>query len=207
MDWMLDERTNCWSVQTNMNIRDYVELVDAAHTSRGALSRQRDVLTTTTSKRIRERIVADLVMGAVLPPVVLGISLDHELFEKLPVQGATSIHQIASVQSLANLSIIDGMQRTGALKEALAAEPKVGLRSTRVEFWLTDGVRAMVYRMLVLNTGQVPWTMDRQLTVVYGPLLEEIPENVPELEKVGYPDNQRRRVGAAQYSTSDIVEP
>ena len=79
MDWMLDERTNCWSVQTNINIRDHVELVDAAHTSRGALSGQRDVLTTTTAKRIRERMVADLVMGAVLPPVVLGISLDHEL--------------------------------------------------------------------------------------------------------------------------------
>lgn len=206
MDWILDERTKCWSVQTNMNIRDYVDLVDAAHTSRGALSGQRSVLTTTTAKRIRERMVADLIMGAVLPPVVLGIAMEKKAFSRMPLLEARSISEVADDEALANLSIIDGMQRTAAMKEALAAEPKVGLRPTRVEFWITDGVRAMIYRMLVLNTGQVPWTMSRQLTVVYGPLLDEIITNVPELEKVSSPDKPGRRVGAAQYSTSDIVE-
>lgn len=184
MDWILDERTKCWSVQTNMNIRDYVDLVDAAHTSRGALSGQRSVLTTTTAKRIRERMVADLIMGAVLPPVVLGVAMEDQAFKRMPMVEASSIGEVADADALANLSIIDGMQRTAAMKEALANEPKVGLRTTRVEFWITNGVRAMIYRMLVLNTGQVPWTMSRQLTVVYGPLLDEIITNVPELEKV-----------------------
>ncbi len=206
MDWIFDERTSCWSVQTNMNIRDYVELVDAAHTSRGALSGQRSILTTTTAKRIRERMVTDLTLGAVLPPVVLGIAMDPHAFEKLPILDASGISEVADSEALASLSIIDGMQRTAAMKEALAAEPAVGDRPTRVEFWLTEGVRAMIYRMLVLNTGQVPWTMSRQLTVVYGPLLEEIIANVPDLEKVSSPDKPGRRVGAAQYSTSDIVE-
>lgn len=38
------------------------------------------------------------------------------------------------------------------------------------EFWLAKSVRALVYRMLVLNTGQVPWTLSRQLGVVFEPL-------------------------------------
>ena len=64
----------------------------------------------------------------------------------------------------------------------------------------------MIYRMLVLNTGQVPWTMSRQLSVVFSPLLFEIRQHVPELEKVPSPDNPGRRVGPGQYSSDAIVE-
>jgi hypothetical protein len=51
------------------------------------------------------------------------------------------------------------MQRTAALFEAIEADKAVLDRQMRVEFWLTRSVRTMIYRMLVLNTGQVPWTL------------------------------------------------
>lgn len=206
MDWLFDERTQCWSLQTTMTLGDYIDLVNETHQTRGALSGQRDVLTTTTAKRIRSRMVADLKLGAVLPPVVIGAVIDGELFVSLPKSGAESVDQILSRSQLNDLSIIDGMQRTAAILEALGEDPSVSARKLRVEFWLATTVRAMIYRMLVLNTGQVPWTISRQLSVVFAPLLTEIRLNVPELEKVSSPDRPGRRVGAAQYSSEAIVE-
>ena len=64
----------------------------------------------------------------------------------------------------------------------------------------------MIYRMLILNTGQVPWTISRQLSVVYAPLLSEIKERVPDIDKVSTPDQPGRRVGPAQYSSDALVE-
>lgn len=206
MDWLFDQRTQCWSVQTTMKVKDYVELVREAHQTQGAVSGQRDVLTTTTAKRIRSRMIADLKLGAVLPPVVIGAVISEEEIAGMPNRGATSIKDVLSAPEQTKLSIIDGMQRTAAILEASREDPGVLDFDLRVEFWLTTSVRAMVYRMLVLNTGQVPWTINRQLTVVYAPLLEEIVRNVPDLEKVSSPDKPGRRVAGAQYSSEAIVE-
>jgi hypothetical protein len=64
----------------------------------------------------------------------------------------------------------------------------------------------MIYRMLVLNTGQVPWSLSRQLSVVYEPLLKEIQSKVSDIDRVLSPDKPGRRVGPAQFGADDLVE-
>ncbi|MDQ2626167.1 MAG: hypothetical protein M3Y90_04105 [Actinomycetota bacterium] len=204
LDWLYDQRTKCWSVMTTMSIEDYLRFVEAAHEARGSLSGQRGVLTTTTAKRIRARMVEDLKKGAILPPVVIGAVLQSELFSKLDEKESQSVEDL--LPGDATISIIDGMQRTAALIEASRESDSVTKQSVRVEFWLTDNVRAMIYRMLILNTGQVPWTISRQLSVVFAPLLEEIQKEVKGLEKMSSPDNPGRRVGAAQLSSDSLIE-
>ncbi len=206
LDWLYDERTECWSVQTTIEVGEYLDLITETHAAQGALTGQRDVLTTTTAKRIRDRMVADLKLGAVLPPVVIGATLDDETYAALPINGAASIGEVLPNDQNRVLSIIDGMQRTKALIDAAAEDATMRKRHLRVEFWLTSNVRAMIYRMLVLNTGQVPWTLARQLSVVFAPLVEETIKKVPDIEKLASPDRPGRRVRAAQYSTSDVVE-
>lgn len=206
MDWLFDERTECWSVQTKMSVEDYISLIAEAHQSQGSLSGQRDVLSTTTAKRIRARMVEDLKLGAVLPPIVIGAVIEGAAFSKFPLLNATTVDDILPPAENRILSIIDGMQRTAAILEAAAEDSGVLARDLRVELWLASNVRPMIYRMLVLNTGQVPWTMSRQLTVVFAPLLDEVLKSVPELEKVATPDQPGRRVRAAQYSSDAIVE-
>jgi len=76
----------------------------------------------------------------------------------------------------------------------------------RVEFWVAKSVRSLVYRMLVLNTGQVPWTLARQLSVVYAPLLDEIKKKVVNIERIFSPDKPGRRVASAQFSSDALVE-
>jgi hypothetical protein len=206
MDWLYDDRTDCWSVLTTLKIREYIDLVRTAHAERGSLSGQRDVLRTTTAKRIRDRMVSDIRACAVLPPVVLGVVVDKKAFARLPLVSSKDPSDFLSKDAARNLSIIDGMQRTAALLEAVEIDKKVLDLSVRVEFWLAQSVRSMVYRMLVLNTGQVPWTLARQLSVVYAPLLSEIREEVPEIDRIFSPDKPGRRVAAAQFSSDALVE-
>lgn len=205
-NWLYDRRTACWSYMTTMTVRDYLALASEAHATQGGLTGQRGVMATTTAKRIRERMVEDLKKGATLPPVVIGAVLPPEELKALPPRDSSDGSLGFLPDDVSGLSIIDGMQRTAALQEAQSEQPKVGDGFIRVEFWLTDNVRAMIYRMLILNTGQVPWTISRQLSVVYAPLLSEIKERVPDIDKVSTPDQPGRRVGPAQYSSDALVE-
>ncbi len=205
MNWLKDVRTECFSVQTTMTVGGYLDLVRPAHSARGALSGQRDTLKTTTAKRIRDRMVADIRRGAVLPPVVIGAVVDSNTFATYPLS-VTEADQILPAGVRSQLSIIDGMQRTAALSEASTLEPTVLGSTMRVEFWLTQSVRTMVYRMLVLNTGQVPWTLARQLSVVFAPLLHEIQENVTEINRLFTPNNPGRRVNPGEFSSDALVE-
>ena len=206
MNWLHDTRTDCFSVQTTMSVGDYLELVSPAHSARGALSGQRDTLKTTTAKRIRDRMVSDIRRGAILPPVVIGAVVDRDTFGKYPSEAAKAPSDILPTAIRAKLSIIDGMQRTAALSEAVRADTSVLSKEMRVEFWLTQNVQTMVYRMLVLNTGQVPWTLARQLSVVYSPLLDEISRRVSEFNRMFTPDKPGRRVNAAEFSSDALVE-
>ena len=206
LNWLKDDRTECWSVMTDVRVRDYIELVRDAYRTRGGIEGQRDALKTTTAKRIRDRMVSDIRHGAILPPVVIGAVVDDDRFNAFPLGEALSLKDVIPESAVQSLAIIDGMQRTTAIIEALEGHDGVLDRNIRVEFWLTKSVRAMVYRMLVLNTGQVPWSLSRQLAVVYAPLIDEIRENVAELDRVFGPDKPGRRVGPAQYASDSLVE-
>ncbi|MBM9593432.1 hypothetical protein [Roseitranquillus sediminis] len=207
MNWLYDDRTECYSVMTDMPAGHYLDLVEPAHSAKGALSGQRDTLKTTTAKRIRDRMVSDIRRGAVLPPVVVGVVVSEEAFATYSTDNHDDdLATLMLPNDKAELSIIDGMQRTAALKEAATIDANVRSRKMRVEFWLTRSIGGMIYRMLVLNTGQVPWTLARQLSVVYSPLLKEINERVPELGRVFTPDKPGRRVASGEFSSDALVE-
>ena len=59
--------------------------------------------------------------------------------------------------------------------------------------------------MLVLNTGQVPWDIKRQLDTIYDPILEELNRDIPELD-IKLLDHSGRRTSAGQYQSSKIIE-
>ncbi len=200
---------------TTMKVEDYLSFINVVHDNRGGIDGQRDVMKTTTARRIRERMVVDLKKGATIPPVVIGLVLDSEN-ESTSVENSSAlvdgqIINAVSGKSNDGLSIIDGMQRTRALRDAAVSDGEgertsVLDRQLRVEFWITNNVQSMIYRMLVLNTGQVPWTVARQLEVIYKPLLHAITENVPDIERIVDSDNKGRRVAPGQYAAKDLIE-
>lgn len=205
LDVLKDSRINCVSIVTTITIRDYIDLVVQAYSDRGGIIGQRDALKTTSAIRIRRRMVSDIKQGAVLPPVVLGLVLEAPAFTKMSGKSTSvaEIKRILSEDHEDRLSIIDGMQRTTAIFEAFEGVTPPPNRMIRVEFWVADDVGSLIYRMLVLNTGQVPWNLRRQVEVVFRSLVLDLRKNVAGL--IVLPEKSRR-VRGGQFQGDELVE-
>lgn len=200
-----DKRTNCLSCIYTSTVKEYLDLVEGVYADRGGLAGQRAPLKTKTGIRIRNRMVGDIIAGAILPPMVIGAVITPAQFDDAKaVRSDDELQKFIAQINPGNLSIIDGMQRTTAILEA----NKDGLITNnpiRIEIWLSSGVDELIYRMLVLNTGQVPWDMKRQLETVYKPILAEIEKEVPNVT-VLLLDAKERRTDAGQYMSGRLVE-
>lgn len=199
-----DGRVACWSMMIGMTVSNYLALVEKAYKSRGGIAGQREPLKTTTGKRIRQRMVEDIKLGAVLPPVVIGVVIHGDL-APISELSPDEILDRMSEDWIDSISIIDGMQRTTALQEALEQAGDVAERKVRVECWLAQETDSLIYRMLILNTGQVPWNVKRQLSVVYAPLIKEIDQKV-EFEKLITLDKPGRRTKGGEFNADSLVD-
>lgn len=91
-----------------------------------------------------------------------------------------------------DLSLIDGMQRTTAMVEA-AKTSNLSDYEIRLEFWLAKNINNLIYRMLVLNSGQVPWDVRRQLETVFGSVLKQIQLENADISIFTIDETRRRR--------------
>ena len=202
---LFDDRVKCWSILTTMTIEKYLALVSAAYSARGGLQYQREALKTTSGKRIRARMVSDIMEGTVLPPVVLGLVINDQEMAEVDGLSQRETEERILGQWSNQISIIDGMQRTTALFEAFERNNALGNRVVRVECWLASKTDSLIYRMLVLNTGQVPWNLKRQLQVVYAPLVEELKKNVT-FERLLNVDAGERRTKGGEFRPDSMIE-
>lgn len=202
---LFDSRVKCWSLMTTMKTGDYLSLVNTAYGNRGGLKYQREALKTTSGRRIRARMIDDIVKGAVLPPLVLGIVVDPVIFEGISSLSPEQMETSILGDWRGRVSIIDGMQRTTALLDAVKDNPDVAESELRIECWVSSQTDSLIYRMLVLNTGQVPWNLKRQLQVVYAPLVEELKGHV-NFERLLEPDKAERRTKGGEFNPDSLIE-
>ncbi|OYQ38671.1 hypothetical protein CHU94_14565 [Rhodoferax sp. TH121] len=184
---------------------EYLSMVEAVYRESGGIEGQRAPLKTKTGINIRKRMVEDIKNGALLPPIVLGAVVGDEIFEAASKVESNEafVHLLRSIDK-SRLSIIDGMQRTTALDAAMR-DSNIDGTNIRVDLWLAKSLDSLVYRMLVLNTGQVPWDIKRQLETIYKQVLLEIEKGATEIT-VFEIDSKERRSGAGQYRSARIVE-
>lgn len=200
----------CTSVIIEMPAKQYIELVEEIYRNeQGGLPGQRAALKTKTAKIIRERMVTDISRGASLPPVVVGVLINSDSYTAQTESLNSRDDMLSLVRGIesSRLSIIDGMQRTTAILEAAKESGYDGVSDLRVEFWISDSANNLIYRMLVLNTGQVPWDIARQLEAIYRPLLEKVEASVEGTIRFLSKDSGRRsNLSASEYESEDVVE-
>ncbi len=206
MDKLKDERVNCYSIMTQLSISEYLDFIKSVYESGGGIERQREALKTSTAIHIRKRMIKDLASGTVLPPVVLGVVVENEVFNKLDHLDEKSFLTAINKVPKENISIIDGMQRTTAITEAIEdSREDLKNRKMRVEYWVALTTNSLIYRMLVLNTGQVPWNLRRQLETVFRSIIKEINKD-PEIVEVLEVNDTRRRSQAGQFQADKVIE-
>ncbi|WP_105253571.1 hypothetical protein [Pseudoalteromonas sp. T1lg75] len=198
-NYLVDEVSNCHSFIFSVRLGQYLDLIKSAYQENGNIQGQRAPLASQSAKKIRERMRDDFSNGSVLPAVVVGLS--DSSFDPKKIE---NVEQLISYldSKKSDLSLIDGMQRTTAM---IDAGDCVLDRFIRIELWLTESISKLIYRMLVLNTGQVPWTMKRQLEVVLNPIKTQIASQVPHINLLTSNDSSRRSQ-AGFFQADKIIE-
>ncbi len=201
-----DKRVNCLSIIHTPTLHEYLTFANEAYKNKGGINGQRAPLKTKTAQTIRERMVSDIIDGAVLPPIVIGVIIDKNLYDEIiNIQDDLSFERVRNKFDTASLSIIDGMQRTTALMEAVQSSNTLNNKTIRVEYWLSTSMNSLIYRMLVLNTGQVPWDIKRQLDTIYEPIINDLHRSIPNLD-IQLIGQSARRTQAGQYQSSKLIE-
>lgn len=207
-----DNRSECYSIMGVTNIEEYINYVKSVYENRGGISGQRDALKSSSAIKIRKRMIKDIGRGTVLPPIVIGLLLPNEAFDKISevveignTLSAEFVSSLVDNVSVENISLIDGMQRTTAIIESLTVDNSIVENKIRIEFWAVRNINNLIYRMLILNTGQVPWNVRRQLEVLFSPIKETIIARIPSTTIYSI-DDERRRSASSQYQGNDIIE-
>lgn len=207
-----DNRSECYSIMGVTNIEEYIDYVKSVYENRGGISGQRDALKSSSAIKIRKRMIKDIGRGTVLPPIVIGLLLPNEAFDKISevveignTLSAEFVSSLVNNVSVENISLIDGMQRTTAIIESLTVDNSIAENKIRIEFWAVRNINNLIYRMLILNTGQVPWNVRRQLEVLFSPIKETIIARIPSTTIYSI-DDERRRSASSQFQGNDIIE-
>lgn len=207
-----DNRSECYSIMGLTNIEEYINYVKSVYENRGGISGQRDALKSSSAIKIRKRMIKDIGRGTVLPPIVIGLLLPNEAFDKISevveignTLSAEFVSSLVGNVSVENISLIDGMQRTSAIIESLTVDNSIAENKIRIEFWAVRNINNLIYRMLILNTGQVPWNVRRQLEVLFSPIKETIRTRIPSATIYSI-DDERRRSASSQFQGNDIIE-
>ncbi|HGF7155660.1 TPA: hypothetical protein AB5C39_003831, partial [Vibrio mimicus] len=181
-----DDSNSTTSILLNLELSEYLRIVDKAYEQQGGIDGQRAPLKTQTAKRIRQQMISDFSSGGILPPVVIGVETKEQIDPESLTKDLLIKFLEASMDSGDDLiSIIDGMQRTTAMREAnLNLDGGLDSKPVRVEFWFSESTHQHLYRMLVLNTGQVPWSLRRHLEVVFNSLKKDIIKEIPDCRLV-----------------------
>lgn len=204
----LDMRSECLSILTTMQLKEYKSIVYSSFCQGGNLDGQRNVIKrSSVASKIRKRMNDDFVAGAIFPHVVIGVLVSSEEF--CNIKANDNLFNPSSYQS-DSISVIDGMQRSNIYFTNFEKNEE---REIRVEFWVSDKTVKLLYRMLVLNTGQVPWNTRRQIEVIFSSLSKTIIENTvslnPELKdhiEIISVDDEKRRTQAGKYHKSTMIE-
>ena len=205
-DYLEDDKRQCISLICRMSLKEYRELAFESFNNNGNFEGQRGVIKrSSAASKIRKRMQEDFNRGAVFPQVVIGLQ-DNDLEKYRAWNSEIDV----SVFSKYEISIIDGMQRSNIYFNNYEGNED---RIIRVEFWIAKDSTQLLYRMLVLNTGQTPWNTRRQLEVIFGNLAQNIRKNLtyeaPELNdriEIFGVDDGRKRTQAGKYQKSSIIE-
>ncbi|MGK7246070.1 hypothetical protein ACSPAH_12450 [Buttiauxella agrestis] len=191
-----DQRSGTHVIYCQASLEKYLDIVGEDF---GEFSLQRKRESHKAYKRLRE----DIVEGALLPSITL--SVKHHLVDDI-------IKNINDTKALTDLlsrddvvDILDGLQRTYIISDlkrnGVTFKPGQKLL---LEYWLEPNLSKLIYRMIVLNSGQKAMSMRHQIELLFLSLQETISSRLEGIEIIKEKDS-KRRTQVKKYHLSSIV--
>ena len=208
-----DRRIECFMVSARADYEWYLEKTQGSETN---LKIQRDIVKGTKPYRT---LRADLKLGCILPTIVLAFrNVDLEPTSRYNksdgfIEASEGDLDILSKSleraSSADVDIVDGLQRTNALRQTLsdlADEARTAFlaRSLRLEIWVGIPFYSLAYRMLLLNAGQKPMSMKHQIDILSRGLADDL-KDLRGIEIITIKDH-KRRVRPGQFHLSTLAQ-
>ena len=192
----IDLKSGAHVVYCQASPDDYLDIVG---NNFGEFSIQRKRETHKAYKRLK----ADIQDGSLLPSITL--SVKHHLVAKIQNEIGDNEKLGSLLSSEGVVDILDGLQRTYILSDLRneGIQFKEG-QTLLLEFWLESEISKLIYRMIVLNSGQKAMSMRHQVELLFLSLQGTIVENVPGIEIIREKDS-RRRSQPSKYSLNNIA--
>lgn len=193
-----DCRTNTNVVYAEIRISDYLDLV-GENFDRFEIQRKRQ------DPKKYSRLKDDVKKGALLPAITLAIN-PSKVVDFLPdVKNKNSSALVTKLIESQDLYILDGLQRSYIIKDLV--DEGEGFKEDQkllIEIWFESKIEHLIYRLIVLNSGQKPMSMRHQVELLFTTLKTEIEEEIPRLKIYVEKDNQIRSQ-AMKFSFDRIV--
>lgn len=209
-----DKKVNAKCLLIDISIGEYVELIKN-HLDELPFQRKKIL---GRKGGVYKRLTQDLKENALIPPISLIIRNTSEVQEAIKdINEWKDIEeQINEKIKKGDLLILDGLQRTYCILNAIeelndSVDEKEDFCNTRIraELWYNIKYTAILYKMLVLNTGQVKMSMRHQIEILNIPLRDKISEIAStkgnSLEFSTY-RSSRSTKDIYNYKFSDIIE-
>jgi hypothetical protein len=171
-----DCRTNTPVVYAEILMNDYLNLVGHDF-DKFEIQRKR------VDPKKYTRLKEDVKKGALLPGITLAI--DHLKVQDFiqDVNEKKSDNLVELLNNSKDIYILDGLQRSYIIKDlndekiVFNAEQKILL-----EIWFEKEITHLIYRLIVLNSGQRPMSMRHQVELLFNTLKTDIEKEIPGLE-------------------------
>ncbi|MBP2233482.1 hypothetical protein J2847_006821 [Azospirillum agricola] len=208
-----DNRINNFMVSARADYEWYLEKTQGSEEN---LAIQRDII---KGSKPYKNLRADLKIGCILPTIVLAVRnidasvtnnySENDGFITASRDDLDTLQNAIANTTPANVDIVDGLQRTNALRQTLMElndeERSIFLqRSLRLEIWINIAFFPLAYRMLLLNAGQRPMSMKHQIDILSGGLAEDL-QDLPGIEIIRLKDH-KRRVRPGQFHLSTLAQ-
>lgn len=196
---------------------DYEWYLAKTQGSEENLAIQRDII---RGSKPYKNLRADIRNGCVLPTIVLAVrDVDVSVLDNYDPGVGFIQARSADLEQLGDairditplrVDIVDGLQRTNALRETFASleseseRIEFQERALRLEVWVNIPFFPLAYRMLLLNAGQRPMSMKHQIDILSGGLANDL-EDLPGIEIIRLKDH-KRRVRPGQFHLSTLAQ-
>ncbi len=185
--YSIDLRTNTHVIYAQIGIVSYLELVGDNFDEFG-IQRKRE------NHKGYRRLKKDIKEGALIPPITL--ALKPELVKKFtPLVRTEQTEKLEKeLVSKATVYILDGLQRTHIMTDLKEEGTKFNTeQKLLLEFWFEEDMGNLIYRLIVLNSGQKPMSMRHQIELLFMTMQDKLKVDIPGLEMYNERDLKTRK--------------
>jgi hypothetical protein len=193
-----DLRTDTFIIYAQISINGYLKLVGKDF-DKFDIQRKRETY------KGYIRLKKDIKDGALIPPITL--ALEPSLVKKyLPLLRTQQSQKLQDNLINSNsIYILDGLQRTHIMNDLLEEGVTfIENQKLLLEFWFEEDIGNLIYRLIVLNSGQKPMSMRHQIELLFLTMQEKLKTDIPGLEM--YNEREKKiRDGAKKFPFERIV--